>query len=152
MRAARMGTLARVVPARTYVQDERYAAGAWMHRSGLLQFCTAFARLLPRTVLTGTTRPSFPSNDVHLSEITNPNILKELGLSSSESGFTHLSETIDSCIGAKARMCSSLLPDLLRQESRMSDTWMYSSASGSKLLHSLGFPYDQWFSTCKHEL
>ncbi len=27
----------------------------------------------------------------------------------------------------------------------MSDTWMYSSASGSKLLHSLGFPNDQWF-------
>ena len=24
-----------------YVQDERYAAGAWMRRSGLFQFCTA---------------------------------------------------------------------------------------------------------------
>ena len=78
--SARMGTLARVVPARTYVQDERYAAGAWMHRSGLFQFCRAFIRLLPRTVLTGTTRPSFPSNDVHLSEITSPKIRKELGL------------------------------------------------------------------------
>ncbi len=31
----------------------------------------------------------------------------------------------------------------------MSDTWMYSSASGSKLLHSLGFPTAQWFSTCE---
>ncbi len=31
----------------------------------------------------------------------------------------------------------------------MSATWMCSSASGSKLLHSLGFPNDQWFSTCE---
>ena len=29
-------------PGLAYVQDERYAAGAWMRRSGLPQFCTAF--------------------------------------------------------------------------------------------------------------
>ena len=27
----------------------------------------------------------------------------------------------------------------------MSDTWMYSSASGSKVPHSLSFPNEQWF-------
>ena len=26
----------------SYVQDERYAAGAWMRRSGVYQFCTLF--------------------------------------------------------------------------------------------------------------
>jgi hypothetical protein len=25
-----------------YVQDERYAAGAWMRKSGVSQFCTAY--------------------------------------------------------------------------------------------------------------
>ncbi len=115
---------------------------------GLVQVhpCITLSRLLSRKVLVRPyTPPAQHQTTCIFKRLRAQTFAKNAGLSSSESHLCYLPETIDPCIRAKLRMCGTLLPDLLRQESRMSATWMCSSASGSKVPHSLSFPNEQWF-------
>ena len=124
---------------RAYVQDkvrpgtgregalgyERYAAGAWMHRSGQARPVALDTRL-PASY--GPDRHYPPQLQHQATCIFQRSLVQTLaenpGFSNSESPLFSLSETIDLCIRTKLRMCGTFLPDLLRQESRMSATWM----------------------------